>query len=125
MAASTRGLIAAGLTPKRILIVAAFFIVAYFGVLIVSNAITHMKLARDEAALRVEIATLQHRQAQLNAVREYMKSDTFIEAAARQNGLVKPGESAVVPVGPGAGEPPALRPDEPWWMRYLNERDRR
>ena len=115
----------AGFTPRRVMIVAALFIVGYFGVLIASNAITHYRLAREEAALREEITTLQRRQARLAALHTYMQSDAFIEAAARENGLVRPGEIAVVQVAPAAGETPALRPGDPWWHRYFSEGDRR
>jgi cell division protein FtsB len=118
--------IAPGLTPRRVLIVAALFIVAYFGVLVVSNAITHYQLERKETALQTEIAGLERRESRLNGVRVYMQSDLFIEAVARENGLVRPGETAIVQVPGGApGEAASsLRPDEPWWFRYLSESDR-
>ena len=117
---------APGLTPRRVMIVAALFIVGYFALLVVSNAITHHRLAREEAALRTEIALLERREARLRALREYMQSDTFVEAVARENGLVRPGEIAVVQVGPdGAVETPSMRPGDPWWARYFHERDRR
>ena len=118
--------IAPGLTPRRVMIVAAFFIVAYFVVLVVSNAITHLQLAQKEDVLRSEIYQLERRESRLLGVQAYMQSDLFIEAVARENGLVRPGETAViqVPGGAPATGVPSLRPDEPWWFRYLSESDR-
>ena len=117
---------ATGFTSQRVMIVAALFIVGYFGVSIASNAITHMRLARQETALRQEITVLEQREARLRALRGYMESDTFVEAVARENGLVRPGEIAVVTVSSGqVAETEALQPGDPWWFRYLHESDRR
>ena len=127
MAAGDRGSWrATGFTSRRVMIVAALFIVGYFGVSIASNAITHMRLARQEASLRQEIAVLERREARLQALRRYMEGDAFVEAVARENGLVRPGEVAVVTVSSGrVAENNALRPGDPWWFRYLHESDRR
>ena len=127
MAAGDRGSWrATGFTPRRVMIVAALFIVGYFGVSIASNAITHVRLARQETALRQEIGALERREARLQALRGYMESDAFVEAVARENGLVRPGEVAVVTVSSGrVVESEALQPGDPWWFRYLHESDRR
>ena len=117
---------AAGFTARRVMIVAALFIVGYFGVSIASNAITHLRLANEEAALRSEIASLERREARLQALRRYMESDAFAEAVARENGLVRPGEIAVVTVSATrSAETEILGPGDPWWFRYLHESDRR
>lgn len=127
MAAGERnGWRATGVTSQRVMIVAALFIVGYFGLSIASNAITDLRLAREEAALRTEIETLERRDARLQALKAYMESDAFVEAVARENGLVRPGEIAVVTVSGGrVAETEALRPGDPWWYRYLHEHDRR
>jgi cell division protein FtsB len=114
-----------GFTAKRVMIVAAIFIVAYFGLSIASNAITAVRLEKREAALRQEIATLERREARLRALQRYMESDAFVEAAARESGLVKPGEYQVVVLGPGADQGAGLNPGDPWWYRYLHPDDRR
>lgn len=124
MAWGERGWIVPGFTPKRVLVAAALFIVAYFALLIASNALTHHRVAQDEATLQREIVVLQRREARLQALRAYMQTDAFIEAAARENGLVRSGETAVVTLGAddaGAG----LQPGDPWWYRYLHPDDRR
>ena len=124
MAAGERNGRATGFTSRRVMIVAALFIVGYFGLSIASNALTDLRLSRQEAALRTEVRQLEEREARLRALRSYMESDEFVEAVARENGFVRPGEIAVVQLGPGA-EPEALKPGDPWWYRYLHERDRR
>lgn len=123
MAVGERGWIVPGFTPKRVLVAAALFIVAYFGLLIASNALTHHRVTQDEAALHREIAALQRRDGRLQALRAYMQTDAFIEAAARENGLVRPGEIAVVTLGTD-GRGIDLQPGDPWWYRYLHPDDR-
>jgi hypothetical protein len=113
------------LTPSFVMAVAFIFIIGYFGILVASNAITSYRLSREEAALRAEIEFLRRREARLQAVKQYLDSDAFIEAAARENGLVRPGEIAVVPLAPVPDAEPRPRPGEPWWARYLAEPDRR
>ena len=125
MATSGRGGFFAGFTAKRVLIVAAVFIVAYFGLSVASNAITHTRLEAREAALREEIAALEGREARLQALMRYMESDAFVEAAARESGLVRPGEHRVVLLGPTGEEHDMLQPGDPWWFRYLHPEDRR
>jgi cell division protein FtsB len=116
----------AGFTARRVMVVAALFIVGYFSLSIVSNAVTHAQLSNREAALRKEIAALERRQARLEALRSYAETDAFVEAVARENGFARPGEIAVVAVGSDAGaEPAALQPGDPWWYRYLHPDDRR
>lgn len=115
----------AGLTARRVAAVAAIFIIAYFGVTITSNMATHLRLAREKTALEDEVYVLRVREAQLSALREYMQSDAFVESVARDNGLVRPGEIAVVPIGPGGdGRRIAGRPGDPWWLRYFEDPDR-
>jgi cell division protein FtsB len=114
----------AGLSARRILIIAALFIIAYFGVSIAGNAITRYELAREQQRLRREIAALEDQQRRLEALRAYMETDEFIERAAREEGLVRPGDTSVVVASapqPSAPEPP---PGRPWWERYFGPEQR-
>jgi cell division protein FtsB len=114
------------ITARRVMIVAALFIVGYFSLSIVSNVVTHTQLTNRRAALEQEITTLERREARLQALRAYTETDAFIEAVARENGFARPGEVAVVTVAPDADAGPAmLGPGDPWWYRYLHPDDRR
>lgn len=125
MVANEPGRRAASGRPTRwILALAALFIVAYFASLFASNVLTTIRLSNEEAALRAEIAALERREARLRALKSYMESDAFLEAAAREHGYTRPGETAVVVTG-GSSEPARMRPGDPWWARYLTEADRR
>ena len=120
MAAAERGVRwGMGLNPRRVLIVAAIFIIAYFVVSMVGNSFARYELDQEQQRLRAEIVSLEEQQRQLDALRAYMHSDEFIERAARDQGLVRPGDISVVVVAPtpaGARAAPAGRP---WWARYF------
>jgi cell division protein FtsB len=114
------------ITARRVMVVAALFIIGYFSLSIVSNAVTHTQLTNRRAVLEREITTLERREARLQALRSYTETDAFIEAVARENGYARPGEAAVVTVAPdAAAEPAMLGPGDPWWYRYLHPDDRR
>ena len=115
----------AGFTAKRVMIVAALFIVAYFGLSVASNAITQARLEARAAALQEESVTLERREARLQALKRYMESDAFVEASARESGLVRPGEYQVVLLGSSTDADDSLQPGDPWWFRYLHPDDRR
>jgi cell division protein FtsB len=113
--------LAAGLSPRRVLVVAALFIIAYFGVSIVGNAITRHELAREQERLQADIERLEAQQAQLDALRTFMQSDEFIERAARDQGLVRPGDTSVIVVAPTAAATAAASVTGPWWERYFGD----
>ncbi len=79
------------------------------------------RLGSQEDEVRREIAELQRQHDELVALREYLRSDEYIEAVARRVlGLVKPGESLAVvsgPEGEGAGTATEEGSGEsrPWW----------
>jgi cell division protein FtsB len=90
-----------------------------------SRALQTYRLAGQEAQVRGEIAKLQRHQRQLVALREFLRSDEYIEGVARRIlGLVRPGETLVIVSGP---EPAAdeegeegmeeiqVRPGQTWW----------
>jgi cell division protein FtsB len=75
----------------------------------------------QERDLRLQIEQLDQDRAQLEAVRDYLKSDEYLEYVARRTlGLVKPGETLVI-VSPGddvpaaEASPVASAAGEPWW----------
>ena len=110
---------AIGLSPRRVLIIAAFFIIGYFGVAIVGNALNRYELMREEERLRRDLATLQTQQRRLEALRAYMLTDEFIERAAREEGLARPGDTSVIVVAPTPTPGASDRPPGAWWERYF------
>lgn len=59
------------------------------------------QLSREEAALRGDITRLREENLRLQAELKDVRSDAFIEGVAREQlGLVKPGDRAIVLVGP-------------------------
>ena len=113
------------LTP--LLVCAAVLAVTYFGFSTWRYVAHNYRLHEDETQLRQDIAELNREHAQLVAVRDYLKSDEYVEYVARNTlGLVRPGETLVIVSGsappPPAAVDPAATPTpilaaapEPWW----------
>ncbi|HZQ38392.1 MAG TPA: septum formation initiator family protein [Dehalococcoidia bacterium] len=108
---------ALGLTPARLMLIAAGFVSVYFGFSIVGNYVHQYQLDRDRAQLRAQIQVEQTRYARLDALRQWMQSDAFIEAMARHDGLVKPGDHPIVVSAPAPSATPGAADD--WWERYF------
>lgn len=111
------------LTP--ILVCAAVLAATYFGFSTWRHVAHNFRLHDDESALRRDIAQLDQEHAQLVAVRDYLKSDEYVEYVARSTlGLVRPGETLVI-VSSNAPPPPvaatptpgaaAAASPEAWW----------
>lgn len=63
------------------------------------NAIEMHSLRARATGLQVEIEALQARNGELKRTMEYLKSETYIEQAARQElGFIKPTETAIIVV---------------------------
>lgn len=73
------------------------------------KALEAYQLRQDADRLRREIVELQTRNADLRRQIEYLRTDAYVEKAAREElHLVKPGETATVMVGPPDLEPGPL-----------------
>lgn len=110
------------LSLTRVLLVFALLAAGYLGVTTGRYVITNYQARGEEAALRAELRQLDEDRGQLTAVREYLRSDEYIEYVARRIlGLVRPGETLVIVNGaelaptatPEAAGVPA--PPAPWW----------
>jgi cell division protein FtsB len=108
---------ALGLTPTRLLLIAAGFVSVYFGFSVVGNYVHQYQLNRDKAQLEAQIQTEQTRYAKLDALRQWMQSDAFIEAMARHEGLIKPGDHPIVVSAPVPSPTPGA--DGDWWEKYF------
>ncbi len=88
--------------------------VAYFLVKGIFSIMEAVEAGSQEEALREQLEAVKARYQALEAVRNYMESDEFIEAMARQYlGLVGPGEVGIVVVAPTPAPTPEI--PGPWW----------
>jgi cell division protein FtsB len=99
----------------------AAFVVGYLLFRAGGTGLQSYRLAGQEQQVRREIAELQRQQDELVVLREYLRSDEYIESVARRVlGLVKPGETLTIVSGPQGEEPgvsaeESNRPNRPWW----------
>ena len=104
-----------------LVVLAAALVVGYLLFRAGGTGFQSYRLAGQEQQVRRDIADLQRQQDQLVVLREYLRSDEYIESVARGVlGLVKPGETLTIVSGP-QGEKPGVpaedsnRPNQPWW----------
>lgn len=88
------------------------------------NVVRNYDLRREEASIQEDIARLEREREQLGAIREYVKSDAYVEETARRTlGLVRPGETLVIvsSSAPAAEATPAATPASrrPWWQELF------
>jgi len=85
--------------------------------------IHNYELHQQESQVRREIDQLNKDHEQLVAVRDYLKSDEYIQDVARRVlGLVNPGETLVIVNGTTpAAAPPVVQqtPGSEWWKELL------
>ena len=108
-------------TPGRILLVAILVAAGYLAFSAGNNLVNSYRLVSEEKQLEAEVAKLEAELAQLDQVREYLRSDEYVEFMARRVfGLVKPGEKLVVVDAP---QPPPPSDEElkdlSWWQRLF------
>jgi cell division protein FtsB len=95
--------------------------VVYFIFTAASNTLQAIQIGEDESNLRQEVDGLAQRHDQLIALRDYWKSDEYIEWVARRElGLVRPGELGIVVISAVTPTPPA-EPPEPVWEALSGE----
>lgn len=109
------------LSLARAVILLAALVVAYFIFAAVGDTLLSQRLSRDEQQLQQEIADLRHQQTKLEAIRDYLGTDEYIERVSRRIlGLVRPGETLVIVSSSAAPTPtPEEQPDQKdnrsWW----------
>lgn len=104
-------------TQRAILIVTAL-VVAYFLITAGVHAFRSHQLRGQEGRLRSEIAQIQQRHQRLEALRDYLNSDEYIESVAREQlGLVREGETGFIAIStlPSSDPPPDEAQPELWW----------
>lgn len=107
---------------RAVMAVAAVAVV-YFLVTGAIGALRAHELRQREERLREEVRQLQEEHRELEALRQYMLSDEFVELMARQQlGLVRKGEKGIVIVSPPPTPSATPGPGSetgPWWRGLL------
>ncbi|HYM14474.1 MAG TPA: septum formation initiator family protein [Dehalococcoidia bacterium] len=106
-----------------LLLGAAVLLVVYLTFSSARYVIHNYQLHQQEQQVRNDLARLQKDNQQLTAVRDYLKSDEYVEDVARRTlGLVKPGETLVIVSGttpvastPTPGNLVQRTPEPAWW----------
>ena len=108
------------LSLARVVFVAATLVVGYLVFTAAGELFLSQQLEREEQRLQRDVARLQRQQVELEAIREYLKTDEYVEGVARHTlGLVRPGETLVIV---SSTVPPTPMPDgfaqedgRRWW----------
>ncbi len=104
----------------RIVLALTAVIVGYFLVTGATTALRTSRLSEREDRLGAEIAGLQQRYERLEALRQYLGSDEYIEAVAREQlGLVREDETSIVVISTAPSptpDPDQPEEDELWWQ---------
>lgn len=88
-----------------------------------TNLLHSYELVNDESRLREEVAALDVRENQLQQIRDYLRTDEYVEFMARRVlGLVKPGETLVIVDAPPSQDSAETNAaNETWWQRLFSE----
>ena len=110
-------------SPGRIILVLTIVAAAYLTFSAGTNLLHSYELAGDESRLREEVAALEIQQDQLHQIRDYLRTDEYVEfMALRVLGLVKPGETLVVVDAPASSSASESDPSTlTWWQRLFSE----
>jgi cell division protein FtsB len=105
-----------------LIIAGALLIVGFLALSTGRNVVRHYQLRQEERDLRDELRQLDRDAEDLEAVRDYLESDEYIEDVARRTlGLVRPGETLVIVAGSETvvSPTPVASIGEPWWRELF------
>lgn len=110
-------------SPGRIILVATIVVAIYLTFSAGTNLLHSYELAGNESRLREEVEVLRQQEDQLQQIRDYLRTDEYVEFMARRVlGLVKPGEVLVIVDAP---EPERAKNSDAstlnWWQRLFSE----
>jgi cell division protein FtsB len=84
-------------SPGRILLVAIIVVAAYLTFSAGNNLVNSYRQVGQENRLEEDVTEMQAELTELEQVRDYLRTDEYVEFTARRIfGLVKPGEKLVV-----------------------------
>lgn len=113
------------------LILAGYFLIGFGEVALVSH-----QLRNTKATLQAEVTALEEEVAHLEARKQYVQTDAYVEKAAREEyKMSRPGDQVVVPMyregngtdtqrKPATNKPAAPTPREPWrawWELFFGQ----
>ncbi len=84
------------LSLTRVVILLATLVVGYFLFNAAKDTLLSHHLTQEEQQLHQQIGQLQSDKARLQALRDYLKTDEYVEGVAHRLGLVRPGETLVI-----------------------------
>lgn len=96
------------LSRSRLPLLVVGLLLLYVSISLGSRFDSLYTMQRDLQAVRAEVQQLREVNRDLSQQLELLRSDAYVEQVAREKlGLVKPGETRIVPVNPGTAEAPA------------------
>jgi cell division protein FtsB len=112
------------LSPGRFLLAATLLVAGYLVYSAGGSLLHSYQLQGDEAQLRADIEALRVQHDQLQQVRDYLRTDEYVEFMARRVfGLVKPGEILVIVDAPkhtsSQASPADAQLGATWWQRLF------
>ncbi len=106
------------ISTAKVIVIGTTVIAVYFLTTGAVNTIRTHQLREREQRLQQDIGDLQKRYDRLQALKDYLNSDEYIESVAREElGLVKKGEEGIVVISSAPAPTPAPGDAEPslWW----------
>lgn len=106
------------ISTTRLILAITVLIVVYFLTVGVVHTVRSHQLGQREDSARAEIEQLLARHQRLEALKDYLNSDEYIEAVAREQlGFVREGEIGFVAIStvPAPTPAPGQAPPELWW----------
>ncbi len=106
------------MSRSRLVFLVCLVIAGYFLYTAAVGALRAHRLGDDKTEAEREVAALVEKKEYLEAVRDYVASDAYVEQEARrQLGYVRDGEVPFVVISPPLSE--GARPTGEWWQRLF------
>ena len=107
------------LSSGKLILALTVIVAAYFIVSATDSYVASHRLAREEERLEQRLEELRTQEARLEQIRDYLRTDDYVEYIARRVfGLVKPGETLVVVESPPPESDDAST-GRPWWEQIF------
>jgi len=107
-------------SPGRIVLALSLVVIVYLLFSAGGSALDYYRLTDDEDRLQQQVADLRAQKQQLEQIRDYLRSDEYVEFMARRVfGLVKPGETLVIVKAPPPPDDGVDDGARPWWQELF------